>query len=136
MNINKQSLKKKKKKKKKPLPATLKQNRAQSRLLYLFSVSGDHVMILGNQIPYNSNPLHQHDGNTSPWPLKKKPQNGILSMVGFRSIYLKNIRSKNELKLVWACSSTCLLQYDNFLQHNRNSLLVLHKIIGFTVCLT
>ena len=67
MNINKQSLKKKKK----PLPAALKQNRAQSRLLYLFSVSGDHVMILGNQIPYNSNPLHQHDGNTSPWPLEK-----------------------------------------------------------------
>lgn len=93
-------------------------------------------MILGNQIPYNSNPLHQHDGNASPWPLEKKPQNGILSMVGFRSIYLKNIRRKNELKLVWVCSSTCLLQYDNFLQHNRNSLLVLHKIIGFTVCLT
>ena len=82
MNINKQSLKKKKKKKK-PLPATLKQNRAQSRLLYLFSVSGDHVMILGNQITYNSNPLHQHDGNTFPLAPEKKTSERYSKHGGF-----------------------------------------------------
>ena len=59
-------------------------------------------MILGHQIPYNSNPLHQHNGNILPpaAPVKKKTKNGVLSIVVFVSIYVKNIRSKNELKSV------------------------------------